>query len=225
MTRAVLFDLDGTLADTAPDFHAAAAAMMRALGLPKPQANETRTYIGDGMTRFVKRVLTRQWWGEPEGALLKQAEALMAENYERECTARNVIYDGVFPALEELADSGFVFACVSNKAEHYCRLLLKSGGLSPFFPVVVGGDTCAQKKPSPQPILFACEQLGVLPKDALFVGDSISDSRAAEAAGCDFIVVSYGYHRNGDLPPAARVIDSMLELCNLQKEGNICVST
>ena len=212
MTKALLFDLDGTLADTAADIHAAAVAMLTNLNLPLPSADETRTYIGDGMTRFVKRVLTRQWWGEPDAALLSEAEKLMEKHYERECTARNLVYDGVFPALKKMSASRLALACVSNKAERYCRLLLKSSGLAAFFPVVVGGDTLAEKKPSPKPLLFALQKLAVSPEDSLMVGDSISDSRAAAAAGCAFVAVSYGYHRNGVLPPASRVVDSLLDL-------------
>lgn len=105
MTKALLFDWDGTSADTAPDIYAAAVAMLTILNLPLPSADETRSYIGDGMTRFVKRVLTRQWRGEPDAALLAESEKLMKGHYERECTARNLVYDGVLPPASRVVDS------------------------------------------------------------------------------------------------------------------------
>ena len=206
MTAAALFDLDGTLIDTAPDIHAAAAAMLEQLHLPPLPFSDAREYIGDGVVRFVKRTLTRQWWGEPQSALLQQAEKLMYKYYAKECTARLLCYDGVAETLRDLQKAGLPMACVTNKPAIFTKPLLDKSGLAKFFATTICGDTLPVKKPHPQPLFAACEFLNADINNVWMVGDSAADSKAATAAGCKFAVVAYGYHRASTLPPADRVL-------------------
>ncbi len=217
---AALFDLDGTLIDTAPDIHAAASAMLKDLHMPPLAFDAARGYIGDGVVRFVKRALTRQWWGEPRGDVLRRAETLMYEHYARECTARLLCYDGVRDALRVLQNKGVAMACVTNKPAVFSAPLLRESGLSPFFAAVVSGDTLPVKKPNAAPLLAAVKTLGADVHHTWMIGDSAADAKAAKAAGCKFAVVRYGYHRNGDLPNAACVLDKFADVVPLLAGGN-----
>lgn len=216
---AALFDLDGTLMDTAPDIHAAAAAMLHDLHLPPLPFDEARSYIGDGVSRFVKRALTRQWWGEPKAELLRQAETLMRKHYAKECTARLLCYDGVKETLQLLHNKKIPMACVTNKPAIFSAPLLRACGLSRFFAVIVSGDTLQVKKPHAAPLLAAAKTLGAAIEDAWMIGDSPADGKAAAAAGCRFAVVRYGYHRSGELPPADEVLAKFADVVPLLTGG------
>ncbi|MGU9951970.1 MAG: phosphoglycolate phosphatase [Gammaproteobacteria bacterium WSBS_2016_MAG_OTU1] len=209
---AALFDLDGTLVDSAPDIHAAACAMLGDLSLPILPLADARQYIGDGMVRFVKRVLTRQWWGEPDSGLLTRAVARMQFHYERECTVRRRVYDGVSDTLATLKQRGLRLGCVTNKPERFTRPVLEACKLDGFFETVIAGDSLPSKKPDPAPLQEACNRLQTPCADTWMIGDSIADAKAASAAGCRFAVVSYGYHRQGQLPAAEQVIHQFSDL-------------
>ena len=211
-TTAVLLDLDGTLVDTAPDIHEAAVAVLAELGLPALSFSETRSFIGDGMPRFIKRLLTRQWWGEPDADLFAEAERLMKRHYGRLCTASLKVYEGVRDTLDALRTQGMGLACVTNKPQTFTEPLLSACGLRDYFDTVVAGDSLSHKKPHPLPLLTAVEALGGSPENALMVGDSNADADAAQAANIRFVVVSYGYHRNRTLPAASAVIGRFPEL-------------
>lgn len=213
--KAALFDLDGTLIDTAPDIHAAASAMLKELGLPPVEFVVARGYIGDGINRFVKRTLTRQWWGEPEDALLQKAEALMREHYKKECTARLLCYDGVMDTLRVLQNNNVAMACVTNKPAAFSEPLLCASGLRSFFATVISGDTLTVKKPNPEPLLAAVKTINADIRQTWMVGDSAADAKAARAAGCRFAVVRYGYHRSGELPPADKVLEKFADVAPL----------
>lgn len=215
MPAAALFDLDGTLMDTAPDIHAAAAAMLRELKLPPLAFDEARGYIGDGVSRFVKRALTRQWWGEPDAELLRRAELLMFKHYAKECTARMICYDGVVDTLRLLQRRGVLMACVTNKPAMFSAPLLRAAGLSRFFAAIISGDTLPVKKPDPAPLLAATKTIGADIRQTWMIGDSAADAKAAKAAGCRFAVVRYGYHRNGELPPAACILAKFADVAGL----------
>ena len=219
---AVLFDLDGTLVDTATDFHAAASTTLADLKLPPVSLAETRSYVGDGMPRFIKRLLTRQWWGEPDEALFERANERMLENYENENTARLQVYEGVADTLRALRQKAVKMACVTNKSTRFTLPLLDACGLDVYFDDTICGDTLEVKKPHPAPLLHACDSLGAAAADTVMVGDSITDQKAAVAAGCRFIVVSYGYHGEGPLPAADAVVDRFSDLQEAFSLTNRC---
>ncbi|MCH9705843.1 MAG: HAD-IIIA family hydrolase [Proteobacteria bacterium] len=211
MTPALLFDLDGTLADTASELHAAAAAALSDLQLPPVPFEEAREYIGDGMPRFLKRLITRQWWGEPTENLYQQAYERMTHHYQNYCNRSN-LYAHVPETLAQFKTRALPMACVTNKAERYSKSLLEKSGIAHYFSVVVGGDTLSVKKPDPAPLQEAMRHLAVTAENTIMVGDSIADSRAAVAAGCQFICMRYGYHRAGMLPPADYYADCFSQI-------------
>jgi phosphoglycolate phosphatase len=194
ITRAVLFDLDGTLLDSAPDLAAAANAMLAELGMPPRDPTVIATYIGKGIPRLVERTLTGSLDAAADPALLAQALPIYEHRYAAESGRRSVPFPGVIEGLRALHAAGLPLACITNKAERFTVDLLQRTGLDGFFAVVICGDTVARKKPDPEPVLTACARLDVRPADALMIGDSANDVQAARAAGCPVWCVPYGYN-------------------------------
>jgi phosphoglycolate phosphatase len=134
---------------------------------------------------------------EATGGATGQEEAHALEVFEGHYLAgiadRTRPYAGVVEGMEALARAGIPMGCVTNKAARFTEPLLERTGLMRFMRVVVSGDTVANKKPHPEPMLHAAARLGVEPSEALMVGDSLNDVAAAKAAGCPVVVVPYGY--------------------------------
>ncbi|MFO1364297.1 MAG: phosphoglycolate phosphatase [Burkholderiales bacterium] len=192
--RAVLFDLDGTLLDSAPDLAAAANAMLAELGLPARAPALIATYIGKGIPKLVERALTGALDAAADPALFARALPAYERHYAAESGRRALPFPGVRAGLRALQAAAVPMACITNKAERFTLDLLQRTALDGFFGVVVCGDTVAQKKPHPEPVLTACARLGIRPAEALMIGDSAIDVQAARAAGCPVWCVPYGYN-------------------------------
>ncbi|MBF4989537.1 phosphoglycolate phosphatase [Methylophilus sp. QUAN] len=214
--RVVMFDLDGTLLDTAPQIAEAANRMLVALGKPMlPQAQIT-TYIGEGVQNLIKRCLVGSMHGEPSEQEFARAQPLYHGFYEANATASQV-FAGVLPALQQLKKQGYRLACVTNKPEKFTLPLLQHAGLADFFEIVVSGDTLPKKKPDPLPLLHICQKLGTLPAEAVLVGDSETDIQAAHAAGCFVVTVPYGYNQGRaiDVATVDATVQQLTEVVNL----------
>jgi phosphoglycolate phosphatase len=145
-----------------------------------------RGYIGRGMANLVQRCFGE----EPAPA---DAIEIFRQHY-RACNGRtSQVYPGVVEGLNLMRAAGLPIACVTNKASVFVPPLLAASGLSGCFDQIVCGDTLARAKPDPLPLIHACEHFGVPPREALMIGDSQNDVRAARAAGCPIICVPYGY--------------------------------
>jgi phosphoglycolate phosphatase len=210
----VLCDLDGTLIDSVPDLAYCVDEMMTALGLPVRGEVAVRDWVGNGVERLVERALINSVEGMPDPDLFAKAMPIFKDLYLVNNAQRSCVYDGVFEGLAWLKGQGYRVACVTNKAEAYTIPLLRDKKLLDLFELVVSGDTCSAKKPSPIPLLHAAEKLGVHPENALMIGDSISDVKAARAAHFHIICMSYGYNHGVDIREANpdAVIDSMTQL-------------
>ncbi len=213
----VLIDLDGTLVDSVPDLAYCTDAMMQQLDLPIRGEARVREWVGNGVERLVKRTLINELNGEPDEVLFAQALPIFMALYAQNTSKRSNLYPGVREGLDYLYGAGYKLGCVTNKAAAFTEPLLKDMGIYHYFLTVVSGDTVAKKKPDPMPLLHAATLLGVEPRHALMVGDSMSDVKAARAAGFQIVCVTYGYNHGVDIreshPDA--VIDSMLELQGL----------
>lgn len=189
---ALLFDLDGTLLDTIPDLHEAARRMLEELGQPARSIEEVTRFVGKGIQNLVIRCLTD---GRPgaDPDLPRRALPVFNRHYAAVNGASTRIYEGVEETLAEFARQGIRMACVTNKAADFTAPLLEKMGLASFFGCVVSGDTLAVRKPQPEPLLHACEVLGVAPARTLMVGDSANDATAAQAAGIPVLLLTYGY--------------------------------
>ena len=139
--------------------------------------------------------------------------ALYAEN----TSNRSCLYDGVSEALDFLTTTGVKIGCVTNKASEFTLPILQDLGISDYFETVLCGDMVERKKPDPMPLLLSAEKLGVSAKASMMLGDSMSDVKAARAAGFSIICMSYGYNHGEDIrdyhPDA--VVDSMAEIKNI----------
>jgi phosphoglycolate phosphatase len=213
----LLVDVDGTLVDSVPDLAYCVDQMMAALGLPARGEDRVRNWVGNGAERLVRRALTGTLDGEPDQALYEKAYPVFLELYRDNTSQRSVLYPGVREALDYLKGAGYKLGSVTNKPAQFTEPLLRDLGLRDAFSLVVSGDTLPQKKPDPAPLLHAAREFGVAPEDALMVGDSVSDVKAARAAGFQIVCVSYGYNHGMDIRDVApdAVIDSMVELQGL----------
>ncbi len=193
--KAVVIDLDGTLLDTAPDLADAAAAMAAELGLPVVDEATLKTYIGNGVSRLVKRVLTGDMHAEPSQELFARALPEFEKYYAQWVSRKSRPFPGVVEGLEAFKSMGLRLACITNKAERFTVPLLKDTGLYGYFELILSGDTLPEKKPSPLPLRHACQVFGIQPPELLLIGDSLNDTQAARAAGCPVFCVPYGYNR------------------------------
>jgi len=193
--KAVVIDLDGTLLNTAPDLAHAAELMMAELGMTCPSQDTIATYIGNGVSRLVKRVLTGEMDAEPDADLFARALPIYEKHYGANVSLHSRPFDGVVAGLDAFKAMGVHVACITNKAEQFTVPLLKDTGLFDYFELILSGDTLPKRKPDPLPLLHACEVFGVAPAELLLIGDSLNDTQAARAAGCPVFCVPYGYNR------------------------------
>lgn len=213
----VLIDVDGTLVDSVPDLTYCVDEMMKQLDMPTRGEDKVRLWVGNGVERLVRRALIDQLDGEPDEALYEKAYPIFLGLYADNTSKRSKLYPGVQEGLDYLKQSGYRIGCVTNKAAQFTVPLLKTLGIYKVFEIVVSGDTLPQKKPDPTPLLHVAEYFGVKPEKALMIGDSVSDVKAARAAGFQIVCMSYGYNHGVDIRDASpeAVIDSMAELPEL----------
>lgn len=213
----ILIDVDGTLVDSVPDLHYCVDEMMRALGMPLRGEAKVRTWVGNGVERLVRRALIDNLDGEPDDALFQKAYPIFLDLYAENTSKRSRLYPGVLEGLDMMQRAGYKLGCVTNKVAQFTIPLLKDLGVYDRFAIVVSGDTLPEKKPHPRPLLHAAEFFGVKPDKALMLGDSVSDVKAARAAGFQIVCMSYGYNHGVDIREAKpdAVIDSMVELVPL----------
>lgn len=213
----ILIDVDGTLVDSVPDLAYCVDEMMKALDMPVHGEAEVRNWVGNGVERLVRRALIGQLDGEPDEALFEKAYPIFLDLYAVNTSQRSSLYPGVREGLDYMKAAGYTLGCVTNKAAQFTIPLLKDLGIHDDFENIVCGDTLAKKKPDPLPLLHSAEVLGVAPEKSLMLGDSVSDVKAARAAGFQIICMSYGYNHGVDIRESNPdvVIDSMAELKDL----------
>ncbi len=187
--RAAIFDLDGTLVDSAPDIHAAANRVLAAHALPPLTLDETRSFIGAGAPVFVERMAAARL-AAPDPARTEAMLVGFLEAYEG-AVALTRPYPGVVPVLERLAAAGWRLGLCTNKPEAPTHGVLAHFGLARFFAAVVGGDSLPVRKPDPAPLRHVVTALGAA--RPVFVGDSETDAATARAAGLPFALFTRGY--------------------------------
>jgi len=187
--QAVLFDLDGTLIDSAPDLAAAADAMRLARGLPSLPLAQYRPMAGAG----ARGLLAVAFGMTPEHADYGTLREEFFCNYERSLTQRTQIFDGVPELLEAFANQGLKWGVVTNKAERFTLPLTGSMALFATAGAIVSGDTTPHAKPHPAPLLEAARRMGVDASRCVYVGDDERDIVAGLAAGMATVAVTYGY--------------------------------
>jgi len=198
MTPAIVFDLDGTLIDSAPDLHVALNLTLAEQGVAPMSLEQTKGFIGHGITNLVDQA--RQASDLPAAQQAEMVKA-MFRHYLASPAVLTRPYPGAAEALMSLSAAGFALGLCTNKALVPTLEILATLGLRQYFGKVIGGDSLPQKKPDPAPLLAACEGIG---RPALFVGDSEVDAATAAAAGLPFALFTKGYRKApvADLPHA-----------------------
>ncbi len=206
----VVFDLDGTLVDSASDIAEAVNRTLVDWSLPRVEEPVIRGWIGDGARALVGSAFAHA--GKPvdldevmPGFMVHYADCLLLYP---------TVYPGVVETLQSLRDAGIAVAVCTNKPERFVRPLLDALDLGQYFECIVGGDTLPERKPSALPLLHAVNRFGLQPAQCLMVGDSATDLQTAAAAKVPMALVTYGYLRGMDPHSVAgvRVIGDMREL-------------
>lgn len=187
--RSVLFDLDGTLVDSAPDLADAVNRMRRERGLADMPLQRLRPMASHGARGLLREGLGAQPQ-DPDWASLRDE---FLRNYESAICVHTRPFDGVEPLLLELRQRGIAWGIVTNKLARYTEALLRELDFGVPPGCVVSGDTTGRAKPAPDPLLHAAAQLGIDPAGCLYVGDDLRDVQAALAAGMDAGAAAYGY--------------------------------
>lgn len=201
--RAVLFDLDGTLVDSAGDIAEALNELLAEQGRSPYQLAAVKRMVGEGVVRLIEKA-----FGEAAGAA-ERAERFM-ELYTPRSARLTVPVEGAFAALDHFKALGVPLAVCTNKPDDAAREVLENFGLLPYFREVIGGTSGLPRKPDPAILLEAAQRLGAAPAETLMVGDSLPDVSAARAAGMKVVVVNSGY---GEVAAADLGADEVLHSC------------
>lgn len=192
--RAALIDLDGTLVDSLPDIAFAVNAMRAELGRTHLPVERIARYVGKGADVLVHRTLTDTMDTPADADVFARGAQSFYRHYGAVNGNQSRVYAGARDALAQLRGKGIRLACVTNKPREFTLALLERTELAAAFAAIVTGDDTEQKKPHAEPMLHACELLGVSTSDAVVIGDSYNDVVSARAAGCRVIVVETGYN-------------------------------
>mgnify|MGYP003966149845 FL=1 len=212
--KLIMIDVDGTLVDSVPDLAYCVDQMMIELGMKERGEKKVRHWVGNGIPKLVERALTDDLEASPTKEVFDVAYPIFLELYADNTAARSCLYDGVKDGLDYLKSKDYQLGCVTNKAEQFTHPLLKTLGIFDDFKIVISGDTLAKKKPDPLPLIHAASYFNISPQECLMLGDSVSDVKAARAAGFSIICMSYGYNHGNDIADESPdlVIDSMSQL-------------
>jgi 2-phosphoglycolate phosphatase len=194
--RTVLFDLDGTLADTAPDLAQALNTVLAENSrspLPYDRIRAEASYGGRGLIHLAFDL-------EPGDENYDRLRQRFLDLYRDHLCEHTTIFPGMKPVLTELKHRGIVWGVVTNKPAYLTDPLMQQLGLAEDAACIISGDTTANSKPHPQPLLHACSLAGSVPQECLYVGDAERDIRAGRLAGMQTLAARFGYIRQGDDP-------------------------
>ena len=189
VVKAALFDLDGTFADTAPDLAAALNHTRAARSLPPLPLETIRPQASHG-----SRGLLRLGFSiEPEQPGYDTLRDIFLAYYESNICVHTRLFPGMAELVDELEQRDILWGIVTNKPHRYTAPLMQALGYASRAACLISGDTCAHAKPHPEPMLKACEIIGITPKQCLYLGDDLRDMQAANASGMRGIIANYGY--------------------------------
>ncbi|KWD88504.1 phosphoglycolate phosphatase [Burkholderia ubonensis] len=214
---AVLFDLDGTLADTAPDLAAAVNKMQRARGLAETPLDTLRPLASAG----ARGLLGGAFGITPQSADYDAMRDEFLANYATDLCVHTTLFPGIDTLLDELDARGVRWGIVTNKAMRLTQPLVGLLGLGPRAACVVGGDTTPHPKPHPAPLLHAAGQLTISPERIVYVGDDLRDIQAGSAAGMATVAAAYGYCGDGAAPgdwQAQHLVETTQQLRELLRD-------
>lgn len=191
--QAVLFDLDGTVADTAPDLAYAANSLRLADGVPPLSIEILRPVASQGARGLLKEAVGLT----PDDPGFEHARLRFLSFYEHNLCVHTKLFPGIPQLLEGIEARGLPWGIVTNKVEFFALPLMNQLGLGKRCSITVGGDTTSNPKPAPDPLLHAAKAINVVPEACLYVGDDLRDIQAAHAAGMTSVAVRWGYLGEG----------------------------
>lgn len=209
--EAVLFDMDGTLLDTAPDFVAVIQAMRAARDLPPVPEKTVRDVVSGGARAMVSCAFEI----DPASDEFESLRLEFLDRYQDACAVHSALYDGMAEVLADIEAAGLKWGVVTNKPARFAEPIMQQLNLAQRSAVLVCPDHVARSKPDPEPMVLACKQLNVSPEATLFIGDDQRDVESGRAAGSRTVAVTYGYIHPEDNPRswgADAVIDHPSEL-------------
>jgi len=197
----IFFDLDGTLIDSSFDLMTSINLMLARYNFQPISYRQCIQFVGDGIPKLVSRALGASVHQNPnaetEPEVLRQAVELFRENYANHLVDQTRLYPGVSETLSKLCD--FKLAVISNKSYDFSVEILTRLQIVEFFDLILGGDSLAEKKPSPQPILYALDKFKISPAQALIVGDGENDILAGKSAGIATCGTTYGFRSKAEI--------------------------
>lgn len=194
--RAVLFDMDGTLLDSAPDFIAVCQAMRLERGLAAVDDQLIREQISGGARAMVASAFSMA----PEADGFEDLRLEFLQRYQQHCAVLTRPFAGIEPLLADIEHARLVWGVATNKPLRFAEPIMQQLGLAQRSAVLVCPDHVSRSKPDPEMILLACAKIGIAPNATLFVGDDASDIEAGRAAGCKTVAVTWGYIHPDDNP-------------------------
>ena len=211
--RAVFFDLDGTLVDSAIDIYHAMNAALADIGRPLVTEAQVRTWVGRGAPQLVHCVLKHQQV-DVDSSDQHQLERLFLKHYQKNVCIDSQLYDGVLPFIAACQAKKLSLACITNKPYQPAYGLLEALNILSPFQLLPGGDSLTHRKPHPESILHALSYFNLKPHQAVMIGDSRNDVEAAQAAGVQCIALRYGYNHGEPIEDCKPdlVLDSLAQL-------------
>ena len=193
-----IFDLDGTLVDTAPDFKNSINYMLNELNESEVSLDEIRNWVGYGARELIRRTVVDKNIPHDEKRIEEMLKIFLL-HYTHNIDDDSVLFNNVKNVLEFLKNNGIKLAVCTNKMERLSNILLEKLNVLHMFDYLVGGDSLRKSKPDPFPLLNICEKLNTEISDSIMIGDSVTDLNAGKGAGMPVVLVSYGYTDNKDI--------------------------
>jgi len=199
--KLLIFDLDGTLINSAPDLSLAVNYTLKTLGRAPFDSDVIHGWVGNGALKLVQRALCgkREVDEELDDDLVQNALEIFLKYYAKNLCNDTVPYPHVRETLQSLKDKGYRLSIVTNKPFAFVAPILEGLGMNDLFELILGGDSLSKKKPDPAPLLHVCDTLHIAVQNALMVGDSRNDIQAANACHMQSVGVTYGYNYGEDI--------------------------
>ncbi|TBR43494.1 phosphoglycolate phosphatase [Marinomonas agarivorans] len=207
----ICFDLDGTLIDSVPDLATAIDMCLQEQGRQAAGEERVRQWVGFGASKLVIQAME---WADINNDLYEECYRTFIMTYQKNVTEKTVLFPHVMELLKACKVNKVPLALITNKPEIFVKPILEHFNLAEYFSWILGAETLTEKKPSPLPLLHCAEAIEAKEEQCLMIGDSLTDHRAARAAGFKSALVTYGYHQGIDFQElsADLILDDLVEL-------------